>query len=400
MGKLNKIWFLIATITLFKILIVVLFPLEINTFENFDIARNYVQHGEMFYTLDGNVDYSHQFPFYGWILILFRLFFGEAKLPIVFFQIVLSGFFSYVVIEILRFIRKDWFFNNWVVFLILSLCLLHPALLYYQLTSTHPVTMDVFLFSLLILVGLRWQENNSIKNATIFFTVIGISLLERFTLITALTPFVFWSLKNHKKILSLVVITTLSFSFFLLPWMYRNYVKTEKFEMTSGTWRYLWVGIQEKTNGTNTLPNGESYYELFPDEVKINWGKKNLDEQLDFYKSDFKKTIHDNPYLFLKMWFVKLKNFFLFSNSFGNQSNVNSLFIALYKLFHTVTLVFAIIGLITANNKFRILFVGCLFLGILQSFFYIESRHLAPALFILIIFFAEGLLFLKEKLFR
>jgi hypothetical protein len=283
---------------------------------------------------------------------------------------------------------------------LLLLCLFHPLLVYYQLYTIHPVTLDVLLFAMLVFISLRWGREQTILNTLLLIFSIGFAVLERSTLIFALVPAILLSLNQWKYLFKLVLITTVSILVFLSPWVARNYELTEKIQMTSGTWRYLWVGIQEETDGTNVLNNGESYYALFPQEVQDNWSNKNLDEQLDFYKESYLETLDSNPVHIFKMWGVKLKNMFWFSSKVGMTSKMDG-GVLVYKIGHFLLLLLFCIGLLVSKNKsLWVLMIGMVCFAIVQSFFYVETRHAMPFQFILWIGALFGIDYLFSRTFR
>jgi len=377
-----KILTAILVVFLLKVVVLLFGDITPETFENTEIAKNYLASGEMYYLLDGNVDYNHQFPFYGWIFILFFKIFGVSLLPVQILQIFLNALFSWVVYRTTVLWFPDLARKTWIVFSLLIISLFHPLLLYYQLYTIHPITLDVLIFASLLFVSLYWCKHYSIKTSVVLLIVLGITLLERSTLAVAILPSILLSVKNKDQLFRISIIMTLAIMVFAGPWIIRNHYYTGKIQMTSGTWRYLWVGIQEETDGTNVLPNGESYYALFPKEIGDNWSGKNLNQQLDFYKINYLMTWDESPTHVLKMWGVKIKNMFWFSSSAGGIHK-DSIWVSIYKFLQLVLLVFVMIGLfVKRDSKLWLLFSACLALVLIQSFFYVETRHALPFHFI------------------
>lgn len=393
------------TITLLFVVIFVKITLIIvlgnmpEVFENYEIAKNYLETGKMFYVLDGNIDYCHQFPLFGWILIAFQAAFGELLLPILIFQVLIGAILALMILGVKRLIipRENGKILEIGLLLMVSF---HPMLLHYQMNVIHPVTLDAMLFAALLFYSLSYAAKSvrSGGERLLLVVITGLCLLERFTLITALIPFLWLELRNKKELLKTAMLLLSSVLIFLIPWMSRNYIYTGKFQMTSGVYRYLWVGIQAETDGTNTLVGGESYYELFPEEVTTEWGNWSLDEQLSFYERNYKSALKNNPQWVLKMWGKKLVNYFWFSRSFGNQKGYDPLLLLFLKIIRISLLISMPIAVFLGDRKVKLLCVAILSLGILQSFFYIESRHFVPAIGVFLVIFSVALFEIKKRL--
>lgn len=396
----NRLAVTILLVVIFiKITLIFLLDRTPEVFENYAIAKNYLKTGVMFYVLDGSIDYCHQFPLFGWVLIAFQAFFGDLLFPVLLFQILMGAFLAFMILGIKRLIIP---YDNGKL-LEISLLLLvsfHPMLLHYQINVIHPVTLDATLFAALLFYGLSYASKSVRSGADRILLVVitGLCLLERFTLITALLPFLWLEFRNKKEWLKTAMLLLSGILIFLIPWMTRNYIYTGQFQMTSGMYRYLWVGIQEETEGTNTLVDGESYYQLFPEDVAENWSSWSLEEQLSFYERSYKETLKNNPHWVLKMWGKKLVNYFWFSRNFGNQGRYDPMLLLLLKITRGILLISIPVGLYLGDNKIRLMFLAILSLGILQSFFYIESRHFVPAIGISLVIFLVALLEIKKRL--
>ncbi len=396
----KKILLFIVAVTAVKVICLLVFNIQPQTFENTSIAHNYIADGQMYYRLDGNIDYNHQFPFFGWILIGFFKLFGEVLLPVQLFQIIVNGCFAYLVWRVFDTQFRNTLGKKWMAVTLVLLALLHPLLVHYQFTTIHPVTLDVFLFAALMYTGLVWQKSPSLKVSLILVLVVGITLLERSTLAVAILPAFILALKDKILFFKLIGISSIAILLFAGPWMVRNHNLTGKYEMTSGTWRYLWVGIQAATDGTNVLANGNSYYALFPPEVANEWSNKSLAEQLGFYKEAYLQEWDDSPMRIIEMWGVKLKNMFWFSKISAGNYHGHILY-ALYNFFHAVVLILFVVGFFSKERKsILLLFSGAILLAVLQAFFYVETRHAMPFQFILWIGALQGVNYLIFGLFK
>jgi hypothetical protein len=393
MGSLFKIIFLV--IVLMKIGLLFFLP-NPQLFENHSIALNFLQTGTMFYELDGNIDYNHQFPLYDSFLIgMYSLFGVQTKLVLI-AHILINAFTVLLVIKLTKKILNS-IVNapHWISYATGLMILVHPYLTFHQLQSIHPLTFDVFFATASLYFSFRFFEKPTTKNALLFSVIFGLTLLERFTLVVTILPVFILVIQQYgftritvKKISFLFSIGVISFSLFLAPWMYRNYLHTNRFEMTSGTYRYLWVGSLSETEGTNNLINGDSYYELLPQQP-TQWNQLSFEEQMNFYKTSYLKTLNDQPFHIAKMWGIKIKNFFWFSSVSGDsyKHNVYSWGIIVYKFSRFGLLIGAFLGLLFYWKYMKSWLSALVALAILQSFFYTESRHIMPLIFILYVLF-------------
>jgi hypothetical protein len=251
-----------------------------------------------------------------------------------------------------------------------------------------------------MLVSWKWVKEPTPKMSIILLILLGIILLERVTLVAAICPAFIMVFKDKLQLVKLFIISALAILLFAAPWLIRNHSLTGTYQMTSGTWRYMWVGIQEETDGTNVLISGESYYALFPQEVKNEWSSRSLKEQLDFYKKSYTQVWESNPSRIFKMWGVKMKNMFWFSLQAGVSNEDSNLFWA-YKMFHAILLLLFGFGLISHQRKtILLLFSAGIALAVIQSFFYVETRHAMPFQFIIWIGALLGMNYLNIILFK
>ncbi len=397
MGSLLRLLFLL--ILAGKLFLLYLMPSP-QLFENHDIAVNFIQSGTMYYHLDGHQDFNHQFPLYDSFLILMYQLFGIVPKWIAVFHIIFNALSALLVYKLTHRLLQN---AHLTIFWIPTLCslalLTEPFLLDYQLSKIHPLTFDVFFTLATVYFSLNYVNKPTLKNGTLFCILFGLTLLERATLIVAIVPAIvhLYSspddlLHRTKRIGNLVLISILSFSIFVLPWMLRNHQLTGHFQLTSGTYRYLYVGSLPETNGTNTLmgSNG-TYYELLPQEP-IMWVDRTMDEQMNYYKSEYLKKWVQNPSELFFMWGVKFKNFFWFSKTSTQNLKSTSMqwYYWLYVLGRALLMCGALIGLFFMGKKFKGMALMMLSLALLQSFFYVETRHLMPVLFIVHFFFFLG----------
>jgi len=141
-------------------------------FENHSIALNFLQTGTMFYELDGNIDYNHQFPLYDSFLIgMYSLFGVQTKLVLI-AHILINAFTVLLVIKLTKKILNS-IVNapHWISYATGLMILVHPYLTFHQLQSIHPLTFDVFFATASLYFSFRFFEKPTTKKALLFSVI-------------------------------------------------------------------------------------------------------------------------------------------------------------------------------------------------------------------------------------
>jgi len=376
---------LLSVITWLIVRVVILFLIHhVNLFEVHDIAVNMVQTGEMKYFFNGQFNYNYQFPVYPSLLFILYKCFGiipKLGLGLNFLlhslAVLMSLPFFYLVALTIKIegVHK----NSAIIALLASLAILfHPLINYYALLNIHPFICDLFFLMLTLFCITRYQKGPTNKNLLLLAIAFGFTILDRPTLVICILPF-FLSLNASfsfiNRLLKTLIVLAIGFTI-LSPWLYRNHTIYHKFTVTSSTGQNLWLGIQQKTGGTTALTNGSNYYSLIQPEEWQSISKLNSEEQSDYFKDKYKQTIDDNPGLLVKMYLVKLQNFWLFRDNMGSEysQQVKSL-IPIYKWIYSFVLLLSFIFILLAKREARLIFSIPLSLSLLQAVFYIETRH-------------------------
>lgn len=367
-------WFIVRLVMLHYIS-------NINLFEAHDIAVNLVQTGSMKYFLNNQFNYNYQFPVYPYLLFLLYKTFGIIPksgiiLNLIFHSIavILSlPFFTWVAEQINSVAIKT---NPVIISLLSSLVMLfHPLLNYYTIIDVHPFATDLFFLMCVLYCIMKYSKTPNTKNLILLGIVFGLAMLDRPTFVICIIP-LYLSLKNTSHKLKKVVTVLGIGMIILVPWLYRNYTIYNKLTLTSSTGQNLWIGIQQQTGGSTTLPNGDSYYKLINDSEWKTIGALNSEQQSDYFLNKYKQAIENNPGLFIKMYLIKIKNFWLFRNDIGSlySERVNS-FIPIYKCIYFIMLVLAIGLILLIKRQALLIFSVPLALSLIQSVFYVETRH-------------------------
>lgn len=370
-------WFIIRVISLF-------FISQFKLFEVHDIAVNMVKTGEMKYFLNGQMNYNYQFPVYPFLLFIIYKIFGIVPelgevLNCIFHS--LTAVFGFCIFNWfsenckIKTIRK----NTATISLLASIGILfHPLINYYTLLIIHPFSLDLLLITLSVFYMINYFKNPGRKNILIFGIVFGITLLNRITFIVLILPFFIFIILNdsvNEGIKRSIIVLLIGF-LFLVPWLYRNYTIYQKLSINSSLGQNLWLGIQDKTGGSAYLPDGNNYYQLIPLEEWNIISKLNSVEQSDYFFEKYKQTAISNPMFLLKMYFVKLKNFWFFREGIGTEYNDQiKKWIPFYKYGYIIVLLFSIYFVIKVKKDALIISSIPVALSLVHAIFYVETRH-------------------------
>jgi len=348
-----------------------------------DIAHNMLETGEMKYFLNGQWNYDYQFPVYPILLYVFYNLFGEYPVVALVLNLLIglvSALFLYSFSRRFAFevgsnrIRCPEWFAYWVTLAFL----LHPFINYYGIQTVHPFGLDQ-LFAFALLAGsLKYADSNQLKHMLLFGLVLSLAMVNRPTLVVFALPFFWIQFTSGTWKYFLRNSITVALVGLLLPaaWVERNYDIYGTTSMGSSTGQNLWIGVQEETDGTANLVNGDSYYGLWDDNDRAQMKVLNSEQQSAHFYQKYLNELDATPGLWSSMYVTKLKNFWWFSGHVGASypDSIRSL-LPLYKIIYGLLLVLAIAGLWILRTKGVWLLVSVVVLGLVQAYFYVELRH-------------------------
>lgn len=405
---------LIALATLLKIIFLIFFVKSINLWEDHNIALNILKKGEAFYGQDGIKKYAFQFPIYPFLVFLcYKIGSINPYIPCL-LNLIFTGVTAYLLISIyeefliyFKLSNKTLKFSKFIIIASVAAYLIHPGINYYAIYNIHPFSIDTFFLFLPLFFMFKYFNSSTKKNLIIYSITMGLAILNRSTLIVSIIPFLILAMEKHTIYRTLSSLFTIGFISFviILPWLIRNYNRDGVFHLTSGSSIVLWLGSLDLSEGSNYLVNGNNYRSALSKEEKKKLENLNIKEQNKFFKDKFLLALRNNPYKIIKLYFIKLKNFWFFRSLIGNEYN-NSMqrMIPLYKFVYLNILLFAVISLIY-KRRILILLTIPVILSIIQSVFYVETRHrliIEPILIFLaligIIYIAISLMHLKHNI--
>ncbi len=248
----------------------------------------------------------------------------------------------------------------------------------------------------------RFLEKRSTQNLILYGLALGLAVMDRATLAVTPLPFLILSknsfsfLHYTRNIIALLIITC----FVNIPWMIRNFQKDHVVGFASSG-RDLWKGSISESEGSNYLNTGLNYYSaLTLEEIKY-CGQLTPAEQNEFFVGKFMKNVNDDPSGYLKLYFVKLKNFWIYRTLIGNEyPSFIQPFIPVYKSLYLTILILSLISCFLFRKAWMVMTMPAA-LSIFHAFFYVETRHrllIEPLLiFLAVVAATEIYSFLKKS---
>lgn len=366
----KKLLLIVALISAVK-LISIQFISDFKTFEDHVIAQNFIKHHTFFIFNDGVQNHSFQFPIYP---ILLSIVYGiqHSAVAAISLNILLLGTSSFFLYSILkRSNTKGWTSLSERAILVLSLLpLVNPAFIYYELICVHPFCHDFLFITIAIYSSISLFESE--KSIFEKGMMLGLSVLARGTFIVIPALLLTYLLLNKK--FKKALISVLGMMLMIAPWIAHNVITDNVWGLTSTSGKILWKGSLHNSEGGNYLNTGENYYKALNDNDLHQLGKSTVLEQNEFFMRKYKQKWHDEPLHVFKMFAIKMKNFWFFSNQMGNEYpwyiKKSIPILRLINLIFIGTLIYFSIK----SKQSRWILVAISF-SIFQAFFYVEARH-------------------------
>ena len=283
-------------------------------------------------------------PLYAYFIFVIKYLFSNFVnfvSLVIFFQIILSTYSSYLFYKIIRFNNnKNFSFYATLIFSLIPINV-------YAASQISSISIQLFflIYFFYILKIFSIKKKVTIKNLIIFSIVSGCLILFRgeFILFFILTLFYFFIiyLKEVKFFFITIIFTMLVVS----PYLVRNFYQFNTFTIT-------------KSLGYNLLKgnNPDFKVEGNPKYIEDNFNRKNLSIKIDnsyeinldnFYKQEAIKNITSEPLVYFKNYLLKVFSFIFldFNSSYENYFNI---FHILPKL---VLSIFSLFGAIISLGK-------------------------------------------------
>lgn len=377
---------------------------QLGIYEYEEIAVNLLTRHSFICHRLGGVYYSIMTPLYPMLCAAVYFLTNFSHLAMLLVQITLVSSLSVIVYMI-----GDRIFNKETGLIGAILCIFHPGLIIYSTMKLHELSLVVFVFSLLILTILKFGHHITYKNSLFIGIVIGMAILTRANIVLFIPLFLIWLyMKNVFKtkkeylcksffILFIVAIT-------ISPWIMRNYFVHHKFVFMQTPSVDFWVGNNNYATGTNYTKDGKQVIDLMPKDFLDNIYKADELTKDKIFKQEVYNFIIQHPYRFAGLFFKKFYYFWWFSPQTGIE--YSKVYAVLYKIYYSVVFLFAAFGIFFAvrskNIKVKensiLLLLFFLSVSVSQSMFYVEGRHRWAIEPMLLIFTANGIIYIKDKI--
>ena len=372
---------LFATLLKFSFLF---FVSGIQVWEDHDIALNFIATGEQFCDSDGARFFAYQFPVYPFLIACMYKLFGVYPVAAIALNIFLNGCAALIlylfILDFIQYFLKTSplaRYRDKIALAAVLIFLLHHAINYYVLYNVHPFALDSLLLFMCLWRMMRFVLNPVFKNLVLYAVVLGFTMLDRTSLVVVLFPLLILALRDFgfRKTAGFFSVIVLLSSLIVLPWLIRNYYKEGIVGFESSIAKDLWKGSMREGEGSSYLTSGKNYYPSLSSEEIHGLGKMSSKQQYNFFSDKYLDILINDPKHVCKMYFVKLKNFWLFRDRIGSDYSADlRTLLPFYKIFYLCVLLFSVLSLFIVRGSL-ILFSVPFFLSLLQSVFYVETRH-------------------------
>lgn len=384
-----------------RVAFVILFPLQLWEYET--IANNILAgQGFIFPHFGGVIYRSYCEPLYPFVCAAVYFLTHHSIFALGLVQAVFSSAIAVSVYFLARSL-----YGQKIALLAGTLTALHPGLIIYT-TRQHPLTFDALLISLTLLAIVKIYNKLNWHSLIIGGLVSGLCILTRPTILVFLPLALIYILISKKKswgksIIYGVVFFAVTGSVFL-SWTLRNYFVHGTFMLTRSNGPYVfWLGNNPNFSGSAMDKDGQSLFKSAPkDFQKKIEGLDEIGQNNEFLKAA-SAHIKKYPFGFIERTVKKFYYFWWFNPQAGMLYPKSWLY--LYKLFYIFVLSGALVGIFIAFREGLFKYKGeavlmifvLLSISLLQSLFYIETRHRWAVEPILLIFAARGIGFFFQR---
>ena len=161
-----------------------------------------------------------------------------------------------------------------------------------------------------------------------------------------------------------------------LPYFYRNYATDKVIGFTSAGGIDMYKGLLPHSEGSNYLYNGGNYYDELG-RLDLEAGKlETPGAQNAFFMNKSVAVWQQHPLFALKMYALKLKNFWWFRTLAGNELSIKARrFVPWYQVVYFLLLVGMALSLLRWRGNMLLVLSPAIALSLLQACFYVETRH-------------------------
>jgi 4-amino-4-deoxy-L-arabinose transferase-like glycosyltransferase len=262
----------------------------------------------------------------------------------------------------------------------------HPGLVIYSATKSHPLVFDALFFSLALLLTFRLAAVPSPRRAAELGLLIGLGALSRATIVIFLPVAGFWLLARAPARAWLPpiragLIAGLCAAAVIAPWTIRNSLIHHRFVfMLTTDGEDFWRGNNPWASGHSYADSGSTVMAAIPpavlQDIRTQPGEL---AQADWYWAHARAFIEAQPVAFVRLTLRKFWQFWWFAPSSG-VLYPRSWMLA-YMTFYLACVACALLGLRalprTRAARQQALVIGAFLIALsaLQSLYYVEGRH-------------------------
>jgi 4-amino-4-deoxy-L-arabinose transferase-like glycosyltransferase len=275
---------------------------------------------------------------------------------------------------------------------------LDPALVYYDVSRIHPLSLHALLFVASALAIVRMIERATLSRLLWAGAIVGVASLERGT-IAVLVPIglVCWKAAGRVSwrrwlVSSALVIAVMAAT--AVPWLVRNIVVYGHavVVMTAGP-ELLWIGNNPLATGTALGPAGRPMLEEAPSEFRERILAAGELEQQRLFRTEVLEFVRERPEAAAALWVRKFFYAWWFSPASGREHPgwAMPLYMPYYAVIAALAIAGAAVGLHRGPRAIVVMLVaGLLAVSAGQAVFFVEGRHRLVLMPVLLAFAVYG----------
>jgi 4-amino-4-deoxy-L-arabinose transferase-like glycosyltransferase len=263
----------------------------------------------------------------------------------------------------------------------------HPGLIVYSSLKAHPLTVDALCVTLVAWQFLKLQADRTIRRSVWLGLTIGLGVLARATSAVFLPVGIAWlfATRARRHWATEVTRSLLIAGIALLviaPWLIRNAHIYHRVVFVSTHWQVFWRGNNPHATGHSYIDPGRTVMSMLTPEQLGQLRTLNDDAQRDqWFRAQALGFIRSNPSAFFTLTLKKFGHFWWFAPQTGML--YPRLWLRGYQIFYAVVVCLALLcaqGFVrraTPEQRRAGALIGLflLALSLLQSLYYVESRH-------------------------
>ena len=346
------------------------------------IAHNLLEGRGFTYPFHGIVYHSYIAPFSAWVSAASYWLTG-AIAGAMLLQIAAGVALAVVAAQI-----AERLFGGWVgPFSTGLLVAVHPGLTVYSASRSHSLAFDSLFFALALLQSFRIADRPTIGRALQFGLILGAGMLSRPTIVVFLPITALWLLVTAPRstlwpLIKSCMVAGLCAAVIVAPWSIRNSLLHGRFVfMLTTDGEVFWRGNNPLATGNSYIDSNTTVFGAMPAAEREDLLRQSTElAQAGWFQARSSAFIREHPGAFVRLTIRKFVQFWSFSAQTGVLYPRG--WFQLYMAYYVSVLALAACG-VWRLGRVRgralvdtgLLAAFLLGLSVLQSFYYVESRH-------------------------